>query len=118
MILVVDDTPSNIDIILSAIGDHYDVAVALDGEEALIIAAEDKPSLILLDIVMPGMDGFEVCTKLKADSELSSIPVIFLSGNDDPEERKKGLSLGAVEYMTKPVDTELLLKNIKQYSLE
>ena len=115
-ILVVDDTPANIDLLLSAIGDYYEAAVALDGEEALSIASEEKPDLILLDVVMPGMDGLEVCRKLKQNPELSQIPVIFLSGNDSREEYKKGMEVGAVDYLSKPVDTVSLLEKLKQYT--
>jgi len=115
MILIVDDAPANIDVLIAAIGDIDDIAVALDGEEALSIIEEEKPDLVLLDIIMPGIDGFEVCSRIKKNPETSGIPVIFLSGNDSPEEKLKGAQLGAADYMTKPVDSELLLSKIKQY---
>ncbi len=115
MILIVDDAPANIDVLIAAIGDIDDIAVALDGEEALEIVNEEKPDLVLLDIVMPGIDGFEVCTRMKSNPETSGIPVIFLSGNDSTEEKEKGMKLGAADYLTKPVDSELLITKIKQH---
>lgn len=115
MILVVDDTPSNIDIILSIIGDDYEVAVALSGEDALEILEEEKPDLILLDIVMPGMDGYEVCSKIKENQELKDIHVVFLSGNSTDEDIKKSKILGASGFLSKPIDPDKLLSTIKEY---
>lgn len=115
MILVVDDAPANIDVLLAAIDDYDDVAVALDGEEALGIVEEEKPDIILLDIIMPGIDGYEVCRRLKGNPETAAIPVVFLSGNDSPEERENGLSLGAVDFLTKPVDRDKLLETLKRH---
>ena len=115
MILVVDDTASNIDIVLEIIGELDDVAVALDGEEALEIIAEDKPDLILLDIVMPGIDGFEVCRRIKGDPSTEGIPVVFLSGNGSSEEKSKAEELGASGFLTKPIDAEKLLETVKTF---
>ncbi len=115
MILVVDDTPANIDIILAIIGELDDVAVALDGEEALVIIEEDNPNVVLLDIVMPGIDGFEVCRRIKADPDTRDIPVIFLSGNGSDEEQARGKELGAVGFLVKPIDPEALLSKVKSY---
>lgn len=115
MILVVDDTPANIDIVLAIIGDMDEVAVALDGEEALEIVGDETPSVILLDIVMPGMDGFEVCSKLKENDGTSSIPVVFLSGNGSDEEKTKAGEMGAAGFLTKPIDPDALRKTIQSY---
>ncbi len=103
-ILVVDDAETNIDILVDLLADDYDVAVAMDGESALEITVEDAPDLILLDIIMPGIDGYEVCRRLKADPETASIPIIFLSALTQEDEKQKGLELGAVDFLTKPLD--------------
>lgn len=115
MILVVDDTPANIDILMELLSEVDDVAVALDGEEALEIVEEEKPDLVLLDIVMPGMDGFEVCKKLKENDSSKNIPVIFLSGNGSDEERQRGKDLGAVDFLTKPIDPDLIVSKVKEF---
>lgn len=107
-ILVVDDTETNIDILIETLGDTYDIQVALDGESALENVAEDKPDLILLDIMMPGMDGYEVCKRLKDDPLTHDIPVIFLTAMAEEQNEAKGLALGAVDYVTKPFSPELV----------
>ena len=103
-ILVVDDTETNIDMLVEALGDDYEVMVAMDGEDALQMAKEEPPDLILLDVMMPGIDGFEVCEILKSSSETNSIPVIFMTGKTDKEDRDKGMQLGAIDYIFKPFD--------------
>ncbi len=115
MILVVDDTPANIDILMELLSEMDDVAVALDGEEALETMEEEIPDLVLLDIVMPGMDGYEVCRKMKSHDRLKAIPVIFLSGNDSAEEKQRGMDLGAVDFLTKPIDPDLVIEKVKAY---
>jgi putative two-component system response regulator len=108
-VLVVDDQPDN----LQAIGDAlrplgYEVWTAGDGETALAIARERSPDVILLDVMMPRMDGFEVCRRLKADADTQLLPVVFVTGLDSREARLKGLDAGATEFLTKPFDvTEL-----------
>lgn len=101
-ILIVDDTKSNIDLLVSLLGSSYRLSVALDGNSALIQARENNPDLILLDIMMPIMNGFEVCKILKSDPLTSSIPIIFITALDDTEFITKGFKLGAVDYITKP----------------
>ena len=115
MILVVDDAPANIHIIMSIIGEMDEISVALDGEEALTIIKEEKPDLVLLDIVMPGIDGFEVCRRVKSDPTTIDIPIIFLSGNSSDEEKAKGLEMGAVDFLIKPIDNEKLKSIVKPY---
>ena len=103
IILVVDDTPENIDIISSLLRQTYKVKAAINGERALKIAGADvPPDLILLDIMMPEMDGYEVITRLKADPKTADIPVVFLTA--DVSAKEKGMSLGAVDFVTKPID--------------
>ena len=107
-ILVVDDTETNIDILVETLGDTYEVRVALDGETALEDVAEEKPDLILLDIMMPGLDGYQVCEKLKEDPDTRNIPVIFLTAMTEEQNEAKGLALGAVDYVTKPFSPDLV----------
>lgn len=113
-VMVVDDSEANIDILVDTLARDYDVSVALNGEDALQDVAEDHPDLILLDIMMPGMDGYEVCQKLKADEETYNIPVIFLSSLQETEDKVRGLSFGAVDYITKPFDVNEVLARVQR----
>lgn len=112
-VLVVDDTETNIDILVETLGDDYDVVVAMDGESALESVESDSPDLILLDIMMPGMDGYEVCEKLKADEATKNIPVIFLTAMTEEQDEARGLQLGAVDYVTKPFSPELVKSRVR-----
>jgi two-component system, sensor histidine kinase and response regulator len=103
-ILIVDDAETDIDTLVETLGDLYDIAVALDGPSALQLAALQPPDLILLDILMPDMDGFEVCRQLKGDPTTAEIPVIFLTALTETEDKILGFTLGAVDYITKPFD--------------
>ena len=115
-ILVVDDTPSNIKVLNDILKGIYHVSVATNGDDALTIAnAEAKPDLILLDIMMPGMDGYEVCRRLKVSSETSSIPVIFVTAKGDEEDESNGFDVGCVDYITKPVSPPLVLARVKTH---
>jgi putative two-component system response regulator len=111
-ILVVDDTKTNVDILVEALSDEYDVSVAMDGATALALAEEIRPDLILLDIMMPDMDGYEVCTTIKSNHEIRQTPIIFLSGIEDIKAKVRGLSLGAVDYITKPFDVEEVMARV------
>jgi putative two-component system response regulator len=118
IVLVVDDTPDNLSIMSGLLKDEYKVKVANSGERALKIAnAEPAPHLILLDIMMPEMDGFEVIRRLKAEPKTQAIPVIFLSAKALPEDKQKGLDLGAVDYITKPIDPIMILDRVKAHIL-
>ncbi|MBF0450090.1 MAG: response regulator [Candidatus Magnetomorum sp.] len=123
-ILVVDDNDSNIDILVEALGEEFDISVALDGETALEDIDANPPSLILLDIMMPGITGLEVCKRLKSNDRLSKIPIIFLTAMGDLDSKTLGFELGAVDYITKPfqlpelkarVRTHLELKNYRDH---
>jgi putative two-component system response regulator len=114
-ILVVDDTEANVDILVETLGDDFDVSVAMDGESALESVAEQKPDLILLDIMMPGMDGYEVCEKLKSDETTSGIPILFLTAMVEEHDEAKGLALGAVDYITKPFSPDLVKSRVKNH---
>ena len=112
-VLVVDDTPDNLTLMGGLLRDHYHVKVANHGEKALKIAQGDNPpDLILLDIMMPGIDGYEVCRRLKAHSATRDIPVIFLTARSDPDDERQGLALGAVDYITKPISPPILLARV------
>ena len=112
-VLVVDDTPESLTILNSVLATSYRVRVATSGERALQLAlSEPKPDLVLLDIVMPGMDGYEVCSRIKADPSGTEIPVIFLTARTAPEDEVKGFGLGAVDYVTKPVNPNRLLARV------
>jgi len=112
-VLVVDDTETNIDILVETLGDTYDVSVAMDGESALEIVASDPPDLILLDIMMPGMDGYEVCRRLKADDKTNHIPVVFVTAMDQVTDETKGFELGAADFITKPISPLIVLARVR-----
>ncbi len=107
-ILAVDDTPENLDLLRETFSEEFRVKVATDGERALALAQSgDAPDIILLDVMMPGMDGFEVCRKLKADPRTARIPVIFITALASEREELLGLDLGAVDYLHKPINPAL-----------
>ena len=113
-VLVVDDTPDNLSLMSGLLKDDYKVKVANNGEKALKIAgADNPPDLILLDIMMPGMDGYEVCRHLKSDPKTRDIPVIFLTAKAAVEDEKMGLELGAVDYITKPISPPIVMARVK-----
>jgi phosphoserine phosphatase RsbU/P len=122
-VLVVDDAPSNIQVVNSILKDTYHVRIATNGERALALAkAAPPPDLILLDVMMPGMDGYEVCTHLKNDPGTKDIPVIFLTGQTETADETRGFDVGAVDYIHKPfspavvqarVQTHLMLRGIR-----
>ncbi|WP_180132361.1 two-component system response regulator [Rhodoferax sp. BLA1] len=115
-VLVVDDTPDNLSLVSGLLRDDYIVRVANNGEKALRIASsEQPPDLILLDIMMPGMDGYEVCQRLKADPKARDIRVIFLTAKAEIEDERKGFELGAVDYITKPISPPILQERVKTH---
>ena len=118
LILIVDDTPTNIGVISGALKDTYKTKIATNGEKALALAcAEEKPDLILLDIVMPGMDGYEVCSRLKSDPATSEIPVIFLTGQTGAEDETRGFEVGAVDYVHKPFSPAVVRARVRSHIL-
>ena len=114
-VLVVDDTEANIDILVETLGDEYEVSVAMDGPAALEVAVEEHPDLILLDVMMPDMDGYEVCRRLKANEETRDIPVIFVTAKVEVEDETKGFELGAVDYITKPISPAVVKARVKTH---
>jgi len=113
VILAVDDTPENLDVVKGILAPGHIVRVAINGMVALKIAQKQSPDLILLDINMPGMDGYEVCSKLKSDESTAQIPVIFLTAELDSASKQKGLELGAVDYVTKPINPDVLIQSVR-----
>lgn len=114
-ILVVDDTEINIDLLVDMLSDDYIVCVATDGDSALDSAKHSLPDLILLDILMPGLNGFEVCRLLKEDKETQDIPVIFITLLDQDLDEAHGLELGAADYITKPFNPSIVRIRIKNH---
>lgn len=114
-VLVVDDTETNIDILIGVLGDDYEVSVATDGESALELVAESPPDLILLDVMMPGIDGYEVCRRLKLDLKTNEIPVIFITAMSEVTDETKGFEVGAVDYITKPISPPVVKARVKNH---
>ncbi|MEN6566188.1 MAG: diguanylate cyclase [Veillonellales bacterium] len=112
-ILIVDDSPVEIKIIRRFLGDRYEITEALDGQTALKLAHEIRPDLILLDIIMPGMDGLSVCKKLKSQKPMADIPVIFITAVADSREVVRGFEAGGQDYITKPFFSPELCARIK-----
>ena len=115
-VLVVDDVPANIDVTVNTLKHDYKVLIAIRGQHALDIAVSDHaPDLILLDIMMPEIDGLEVCRRLKSDERSRDIPIIFLTAMGENDDIVRGLELGAVDYVTKPVNQEVLKARVKTH---
>ena len=112
-ILIVDDTETNIDILLELLSDKYEVSVALDGQSALEIVADENIDLILLDIMMPNIDGFKVCQQLKENKLTKNIPVIFITAKTDEDSIEKAYEVGGIDYVTKPFKSRELLARVK-----
>ncbi|MDP1524381.1 MAG: diguanylate cyclase [Rhodocyclaceae bacterium] len=116
LILLVDDAPSSLDILVMALRDEYRVLVATNGRTALdIVRRTPHPDLVLLDVMMPEMDGFEVCRQIKSDREIADIPVIFVTANDSETDETHGLSLGALDYVTKPFSLPVVKARIRNH---
>jgi len=115
-ILVIDDTPENIDLLVEILKEEYRVRAAINGAQGLKIARlTNAPDLILLDIMMPGIDGFEVCRQLKEDPTTSHIPIIFVTAKITTADEIKGFELGAVDYITKPISPPVVLARVKTH---
>ena len=115
-VLIVDDTPENLTVLRQMLTEHgFHVRPAISGEIALKTVQTDLPDLILLDIVMPSMDGYEVCRKLKADEQTKHIPIIFISALNELKDKVKAFSEGGVDYITKPFQIEEVLVRVKTH---
>jgi CheY-like chemotaxis protein len=115
-VLVVDDTPTNIHILMEILKNDYRVVAAVNGKRALQLAASDPPpDIILLDVMMPEMDGNEVCARLKAEPKTRDIPIIFITAKSEARDETKGFELGAVDYITKPISPPVVLARVKSH---
>lgn len=115
-ILIVDDVSSNIHLLMTILKEKYSIIVATNGEKALKLAkTAPMPDLILLDVVMPGMDGYEVCEKIKSDENCSHIPIVFVTSLNSIEEQEKSLKVGAVDFITKPFSKDIVLHKVETY---
>ena len=114
-LLVVDDQPVNVQLLYRVFAADHQVFAATHGEKALEIARQQLPDLILLDVIMPGLDGFEVCQRLRADELTRDIPVIFLTANSDPDSEARGLDAGAVDFIAKPFNTKVVRARVKTH---
>ena len=113
-ILIVDDEQTNTILLADILSDTYDISVALSGKEALkLINNGLNPNLILLDVMMPDIDGFSVCNELKADNRTKDIPIIFVTALDDAINEAKGLELGAIDYIYKPISPKVLYARVR-----
>jgi len=112
LILAVDDEPNNLSLLLQVLRDKYRLMFANSGAKALEVAQQARPDLILLDIMMPGIDGYEVCRRLKAAPKLCHIPVIFLSAMQDVDDEARGFDMGAVDFIQKPLSVPILLRRV------
>ena len=115
LIMIVDDSPTNIDILVGMLKDQYRLTIAKTGARALDLTRRQVPDLILLDLVMPEMDGFEVCQRLKAEAETRDIPIIFITAMDQKEQKTRGFELGAVDYITRPFHSSEVMARVKTH---
>ena len=115
-VLIVDDEPFNVDYLEQRLEDlDYQIITAADGQEALDKIKSNQPDLILLDLMMPVLDGFAVLSEVKADPGLRDIPVIIISADHDSKSIVRGIKQGADDYLTKPVNADLLVKKVKEF---
>lgn len=114
-VLVIDDIPENLTLMYQLLKDDYKVKGANSGERGLMLAETANPDLILLDIMMPEIDGYQVCEKLKSNPTTSDIPIIFLTAKAERVDEQKGLKLGAVDYITKPINPEIVKARVSTH---
>ncbi|MBF0381727.1 MAG: response regulator [Magnetococcales bacterium] len=114
-ILIVDDVPGNILVLAEILYAKYEILIATNGVEALEITAIEQPDLILLDIIMPGMDGYEVCSKIKEEPTSRDIPIIFVTAKNAPWDESKGLEIGAVDFLSKPIRPQIVKARVKTH---
>lgn len=115
LILIVDDEPSNLHVLVEGLLADYDVRISTSGEQALVFVESTRPDLILLDIMMPGMDGYEVCKILKAKQNTKGIPIIFVTALTEEESEEKGFAMGAIDYITKPYKLALVRARVRTH---
>ncbi|RVU33585.1 response regulator [Rheinheimera riviphila] len=115
VLLLVDDEPTNLRVLRTVLQDQYRLLFAKSGEEALQLIAQEQPDLVLLDVMMPGLTGFDVCTRLKADATTKAIPVIFVTALKDEIDEARGFAVGAVDYITKPISPAVVKARVKTH---
>ncbi len=114
-LLVVDDQPDNIQVLHRVFSADYQVFMAMSGPKALAVCRSQRPDLVLLDVVMEGMDGHEICRQIKADMDICDIPVIFVTAHNDPLQETQGLGLGAVDFISKPINPDVVRARVKTH---
>jgi Response regulator containing a CheY-like receiver domain and an HD-GYP domain len=114
-VLLVDDEPNNLKVLQQILKDRFELLFAINGEKALAAAQEHRPDIILLDIMMPGMDGYQVCRHLKQDTATAHIPVIFVTAMSEVEDEARGFDVGAVDYIQKPVSGPIVLRRVQTH---
>lgn len=114
-ILIVDDKPLNIEVLSETIEDLGDILFATNGQAAIDLCIEQQPNLVLLDVMMPEMDGYEVCEKLKTLPETKEIPVIFATALSDENDEAKGFEIGAIDYVTKPISAPIVIARVRNH---
>ena len=114
-VLIVDDEPTNLRVLNQILNDSYKLIFAKSGHEALRLVEKERPDLILLDVMMPGLTGYEVCERLKKENQFKSIPIIFITALNDPDDEAKGLNLGAVDYISKPISPAVVKARVKTH---
>jgi len=114
-VLVVDDAPANLSLLASLLNRHYRVRLAASGAKALELAQRTAPDLILLDVMMPEMDGYEVCRRLKADARTCSIPVLFLTAMSQPEDEARGFEVGGADFIHKPISPTIVHARVRTH---
>jgi diguanylate cyclase (GGDEF)-like protein len=114
-VLIVDDEPMNIEILNEALGAEHEILFATNGQEALGIASNELPDLILLDVILPDLDGYQVCTRLKNDPKTRDIPIIFVASMDPEEDEAKGLDVGAIDYLAKPIRSPIVRARVRNH---
>ena len=112
-IVIIDDAVANIKIMDACLNDEFNIFFATNGEDGLRVVRKEKPDVVLLDVVMPVMDGYEVCTRLKSDPETRDIPIIFVTAQHEVNDETRGLSIGAVDYISKPIVLAIVKARIK-----
>ncbi|PZW48262.1 response regulator receiver modulated diguanylate cyclase [Humitalea rosea] len=115
LILIVDDELANVEILSAALEDSYEICFATSGEDAMTVARAELPDLILLDVLMSGMDGYEVCRQLKADPTMADVPIIFTTALNDQAAEVHGLELGAIDYVTKPISPAIVQARVRNH---
>ena len=112
-ILIVDDIKMNVELLARALDGEWELTVAFSGERALELMGRRPPDLVLLDILMPDMDGYEVCTRMRADPNLRDVPVVFLTALDDAESKAKGFEVGGTDFLGKPIDVQVVRARVR-----